>query len=671
MKFGGSSMGSAEMIMKVGQIIKNKVENGYFPIIVCSAMGKTTNNLISAGEKVANKYPSQRQISVSPSGRDAASYVQSFLQDVCKIHLDALDSLKCENSLRDEIENLLLDAGSILNGVRLVRELSTRTRDLLMSFGERMSVRILASYLRQIGLKASARDAWDVGMITSNGNGSADSDVGTAVLLPDTPKRINENLQYFVSHAQRPDSNSNVLQVPHSQFQNSIQANVPLPLKKSEIESYAEILSIPVITGFISMDEGGIVTTLGRGGSDLTAAVIGSSIRAAEVEIWTDVNGILTADPRVVPTARHIPVVSFREASEFAYFGAKVLHPLTIRPAVVAGIPVRVLNTFNPCHEGTIIRQDEMLDVISVSRVDSFKHLAALSEQDEHSPDEDEEQFYLNSSKTSPFSPSYTTSQSSYSSQTQPQTQILQSQAAATLQMWSSHYNFVGDRNRCVKKILSCNLVKAVTCKFGVTLIDISTSTMLGNHGFLAKVFSIFDKLSLSVDVVATSEISLSLTLDKGSSKDQMQRAVEELRKVANVDVETDKSIVTLLCNTYHSSEIIANACAVFAYHQTRVDMVSFGASRVNISFVLDGKVPDDIVRSLHEVLIEQKGLLVPTQRMKSLSRLQQEQTVSSHQNLIEKNERLSTSTTNISSIPSIPPYNQVSLVLSPESPTE
>ena len=305
MKFGGTSVGSAARIREVVGIIKSQLNNE--PVVVVSALEGATDSLINIGNE-------------SAAGKD----VSLMLEQVIKRHYDTIDELKLDKKIiASEVDQLSKLVGEIF----LLGEMTQRNLDKLMSFGERMSARIVAACMLSFGLNAHAYDAYDVGMITTSNFGDADT-------LPDTYQRIRRCFMH----------------------------------KKG----------IPVITGFIGKSKEGDITTLGRGGSDYTASIIGAAIGAKEIQIWTDVDGIMTADPRIVRTAKSIDEVSYREATELAMLGAKVLHPKTILPAVENNIPVRVLNTFNPMHKGTLI----LKNINGGSRITSItykKHILAIS----------------------------------------------------------------------------------------------------------------------------------------------------------------------------------------------------------------------------------------------------------------------------------------------------
>jgi aspartate kinase len=287
MKFGGSSLANAERILHVTELIKEQISLGYRPrAVICSAMGKTTNSLLSAG--------------------DAALEGRVNVDAIRTLHTSALDEFNLPDSVRDEVNNLLNECEDMLNGVRMIQELSPKSLDQLVSYGERCSVRIVAARLNQIGVPAQAFDAWDVGVLT-------DSNFGDAKILKSSEEAINKAFEKM------------------------------------------DPAVVAVVTGFIGKDPSGKITTLGRGGSDLTATAIGSACRLDEIQVWKDVDGILTTDPRMVPSAIPVEDVSYEEAAELAYFGAQVLHPIAMQPAMKYDVPVRVKNSYNPSAKGSVI----------------------------------------------------------------------------------------------------------------------------------------------------------------------------------------------------------------------------------------------------------------------------------------------------------------------------
>lgn len=284
MKFGGSSVANAERIRHVASIIKTYADKR--PAVVLSAMGDTTDYLLEAAD-------------LALTGKVDISNVEKLHKDTAKDLGVAIDSV---NELLDELKFLL-------TGISMLKELTKRTRDYLVSFGERLSVRMMVAYLSANGVPAKFYDAWDVGFVS-------DSNFMSAELLDDVWKTIPAHLSDYASGKDK---------------------------------------NIPIITGFIAKDKNGYITTLGRGGSDLSATMIGAAMKADEVQTWKDVDGILTADPRTVKNARTVPEVTYDEAAELAYFGAQVLHPRSMNPCRVNGTPVRVKNSYNIDFPGSVI----------------------------------------------------------------------------------------------------------------------------------------------------------------------------------------------------------------------------------------------------------------------------------------------------------------------------
>jgi aspartate kinase len=263
---------------------------------------------------------------------------------------------------------------------------------------------------------------------------------------------------------------------------------------------------VPVVPGFIAATRGGVPTTLGRGGSDWSAALLGAALDAEEIQIWTDVDGMMTVDPRTVPGARAIPEVRFQEAAELAYFGAKVLHPASIKPAVERGIPVRILNSLNPAAPGTVI---------------------------------------------------------------------------------TAEAEWTGPR--------------AIAFKRGITVVLISQPRMLMAHGFVARVFEVFDRHRTPVDLIATSEVSISLTVDDPSRLEAIQA---DLAPLGEVQLFRDLAIVSVVGQGFLSQPGLAGR--IFqCLRDVNLVMISFGASDVNVSFVVAEAEAEKAVRLLHAGLFE------------------------------------------------------------------
>ncbi|KAK3241827.1 hypothetical protein CYMTET_48441 [Cymbomonas tetramitiformis] len=297
MKFGGSSVATAERMREVASIACSFPD--LLPCLVLSAMGKSTNNLLLAGEQA---------LTCSKKG-------VPDLEPLCelkRLHRETMDELETDEQTRAEVEELLDQLQQLLVGVSIMQELTPRTRANLVSHGERMSTRIFSSYLCSQGVNSVQHDAWDIGFRTT------EHDFENGEVLPEFYPAIGEALA------------------------------VPEGAAKS----------VPVVTGFLGRGmQTGAITTLGRGGSDLSATIIGASLKVPEVQVWKDVDGVLTADPRRVSEAQAVPLLTFDEATELAYFGAQVLHPHAMRPAMDAngGLAVRVKNSYNIDAPGTLI----------------------------------------------------------------------------------------------------------------------------------------------------------------------------------------------------------------------------------------------------------------------------------------------------------------------------
>lgn len=297
MKFGGTSVGDGARIRNVAKLVKGYYDQGHEVIVVASAMTGVTDKLFEMAQ-------------VAKDTCSTADIEKHFV-DLAKRHETAISAAiedkGIQREVSAEIEKRLAELKNALIGVCYLGELTNRSLAYIYSFGERMCVPILSGSLRDMGVKSKAFAGGEAGVITDSRYESAKPD-------PITDVKVKEKL---------------------------------LPLLKER--------AIPVVTGFVAADAKGTITVLGRGGSDYSGSIIGAAIDADEIWIYTDVNGIMTTDPRLVPQARTLPVVTYLEAMEMSYFGAKVLHPKTIEPAVKKGIPVRVLNTFQPEHPGTVV----------------------------------------------------------------------------------------------------------------------------------------------------------------------------------------------------------------------------------------------------------------------------------------------------------------------------
>lgn len=361
---------------------------------------------------------------------------------------------------RELFDDLLRGLRAALESIAVRRDATPGDIDLVASHGERISARCVAAVLRRAGVDAVAYDAWELGLLTDDTFGAAEPLGASAAVL-------GERVLQCVNQGK-----------------------------------------IPVITGFIGKTTDGRVTTLGRGGSDYSAALIGAAIESDEIEIWTDVPGVMSADPRIVQSAFTIAELSFGEAAELAYFGAKVLHPKTIHPAVKRGIPVRVKNTFAPSHPGTVITARGALDA----------HGA-----------------------------------------------------------------------------------RAIAHKRAISVINIVSARMLLAHGFLEKIFHVFAKHRVVVDLVSTSEVSVSCTVDR---TDGLEPALTELRAFGEVTLSHGHALVCIVAaGLLRDPTICARVFSTLHREAIATQLLSMGASALNLSMV----VPDDrcvgVVRALHTEL--------------------------------------------------------------------
>jgi len=464
MKFGGTSLANATCLRRVSSIVRRHLEQQ--PIVVLSAMGKTTNELLAAAE----------------------SALETGTVDISKIKEPTLNVLKDLGlPVPVKVSELFEELTRIISGVALLKEVSCRTRDLVVSFGERLSVRVFeALFNSEAGdstagdkekkpVGATALDSWEVGFRTSSGSGSASSAFSQSEVLTST---------------------------------------------YSDVALYMDVVrreykSVPVITGYIAKDDRGTITTLGRDGSDLTATVIGAAVGASEVQIWKDVDGILTTDPRLCPSARPVCLLTYEEAAELTAFGSKVVHPAAVMPAWKARVPMSVRNSMSPESPGTRI----VFELDPIDRRDGR--------------------------------------------------------------------------------------VAAISCKRDITMIVIQSTRMLGQHGFLAHVFQVFNKFEASIDVIATSEVTVSLTLDQGFKDIDLAGLTAEVETVANVEVMENMSMLTLITARSDSCAVLRETFDAFESLNVVPEMVSHGASKVNVTFVLRDSVLSECTRKLHEVFFE------------------------------------------------------------------
>ncbi|MBL0211010.1 MAG: lysine-sensitive aspartokinase 3 [Holophagaceae bacterium] len=447
MKFGGSSVADAACMRQAAGLVRDALPGA--PLVVLSAMGKTTNALFTAA---------------TDAERGDLPAALDRLKELIQNHRRAAENL-FDEAVPEVLDQALTDAfGQIellLRGVALLRELSPRSQDAIASFGEQLSTRIFEAFLRHQGVEAAWVDARTV-MRTDGTFGEGQPDAAAIRGL----------------------------------------ARVHL----------APLLGpgrAVVTQGYIGATEEGLTTTLGRGGSDYSAALFGAALRAAEVQIWTDVEGVLTCDPRIVPGALPIPELSFAEAAELAAFGAKVLHPATIQPAVEARIPVTVRHTQKPKGRFTTITGE----------------------------------------------------------------------------------------------VHTGRSVTALASRGPITVLTVSSSRMLAQSGFLARLFEVFGRLNISVDLVATAEISVSLTVESDAP---LKALIKELSSFATIQVAEDRAIVAVVGERLkHTAGLGSRLFGALA--DINIEMISMGANEINLSIVIQREKVDETLRRLHAALIESK----------------------------------------------------------------
>ncbi|TVU12187.1 hypothetical protein EJB05_45820, partial [Eragrostis curvula] len=451
MKFGGSVMASAEQIEAVASIVRSYPEA---PVVVLSAMGKTTNNLLLAGEKAVS------------CGIQKASEIPELL-GVKDLHLRTIDELELDRSI---LSGVLDELELFFKGIASKKKLNRRTRDRLVSFGGRMSTTIFAALLNKHGRKARQYDAPDI--VTT------DEFTYVDILEPTYPA-----------------------------------------MAKRLQGDWIDDCAIPIVTGSLGKGwKSFCVTTLGRGGSDLTATAIGKALGVREIQIWKDVNGVLTCDPNIYANALPVSYLTFTEAAELAYFGAQVLHPRSMQPAWEGGIPVRLKNLHNHHAPGTVITKE---------------------------------------------------------------------------------------------RDASQNIFASIVLKSNVTILDIVSTQMVGQYDFLQKVSSIFEDLDISVDRVPISEVSISLILDPSQLgrpeliQQELRHVVEELEKIAIVELREQRSIISLIGSVHGSSSVLEKASHVLQQNGVNGQMISLGPFQGNISLVVLDSEAQQCVQALHSAFFE------------------------------------------------------------------
>jgi aspartate kinase len=437
MKFGGTSLATRERIETVASLVRERLPRR--PVLVCSAHAGVTDLLLDGARRAATGQPD--------------------LTPVRTRERETLEALDLPFAL---VEPELARLEQMFQGLALLGELTPRSLDAVAAFGERMSVKAIAAFLRKKRIPANAVDADEAGLVTDG---------------------------RFTRANPRPEAYANLR------------------------ASLAKVEGVPVVTGFIGRDVQGNVTTLGRSGSDYSATIVGRAVEAEEVEIWTDVSGVLTADPRIVPEARPVERMTYAEASELAYYGAKVIHPATIQPAVSKGIPVRILNTMQPSAPGT----------------------------------------------------------------------------------------WIGPA-----KARKGGGVTAIASKRGITLVNVASGRMLGQSGFMAKVFRAFAEHDVVVDLIATSEVSVTVSVDRLEGVAEVVAALKELGRVTT---SGGNSLVAVIGERMkQASGLAGKVFGALGRQAIPIAAISYGATKTNLQIVVPAEREHDAVRSLHAVLMDARS---------------------------------------------------------------
>lgn len=442
MKFGGTSVGDGDRINRVLDIIAARSDEA--PVVVSSAMGKTTDRLVAAAGSAVR--------GAMDECREHINALATAHQDALAILTDRLPDPR-RREYGERLTALLSDLASLLEGIGLLKELSPRTSDAVLSFGERLATLLIMCGGENRGMFATLLDS-------------------TALVRTDS-----------VFGQAQPD-----MAITTAQIRSAITP------KKGHMW---------IVQGFLGANENGVTTTLGRGGSDYTATIFGKALNASRVEIWTDVNGIMTADPRVVPEARTIPDLTYGEAAELSFFGARVVHPATMVPAVEQGIPVHVCNTFDP--EG------------AASRIGGAAGEPAL---------------------------------------------------------------------------------RAIAGRRGVTIITVHSSRMLNAWGFLSRMFRVFEAHRVVVDLIATSEVSVSVSVDLQDPPGEM---VNALAALGSVEIQKNRAVLSLVGEgIWRDTRLIRDVFDALSAEHSGVEMISLGSSDTNLSVVLAEEHLDAAIRRIH-----------------------------------------------------------------------
>ncbi|MCT4592638.1 MAG: aspartate kinase [Candidatus Gracilibacteria bacterium] len=452
MKFGGTSMGSSVNIKNVADIVLKAKRK---PIVVVSAMTGVTNMLLEASSNAISKKSFASTKNIVKKIKEKHNKTASELVSDKAILSDCVDYIDSE---LDHLENFL-------EALSFIKELTPTSYDKIVAIGEKLSAKLLASHIKNRGKKSE-----------------------------------------YVNLEQ-------VIQREHKRVDNAFYVTLEKRMNEKITSIMVDQGAIPVCTGFFGKIPGGIISAVGRGYSDFCAAILGSAFKVKEIQIWTDVDGIMSADPRVVDKAVILDEVSFNEAAEMSSFGAKVIHPQTIWPAVKRNIPVCIKNTMNPIAKGTLITQDGKL---------------------------------------------------------------------------------------------SNRICKAITAKKGINIITIMSSQMPNKHGYMRSVLEIFDKYEISIDIIATSEIAVSFSIERSLKDLDVKHALIDLKKFGKVLTAQNQAIVACIGN--EMGERIGSGSSILksiASQGLNASVISRNALKTNISCVIEEKMANEVVKTLHKDILE------------------------------------------------------------------
>ncbi len=444
LKFGGTSMGSAQSINEhVSPIVKTALSKKQKPVVVVSAMTGTTNDLIT----VANKALANRKID-----RQILERIKSRHEAVIETISDPALQTECRSYIQAELTELT----NLVKALGIIGEIPARSFDAIIAVGEQLSAQMFSVVLRSQGIPS----------VYVNFENLVPKD------LPYKDDKYWDKIAALMAEQ--------VKQIPEG--------------------------TVPVVTGFFGRTANGIIQDVGRGYSDYCASLLGAGLGSPEIQIWTDVDGVLSANPKVVPEAFISRNVSFDEMAELATFGAKVLHPFSVRPAVNAGIPIRVVNTFNAEDPGTLVTNNASISDI-------------------------------------PF--------------------------------------------------------KSIACKSGISIIRISTPQMLLAHGFIQKLGHVLANNQVGVDLIATSEVSVTFSMEK--EPENIDQLMADLSLIGNAHLSKKQSIISLVGSELSSnSKVLGRALSVLENNDIPVNMLSMSNLRINLSLVTEDQFADKATALLH-----------------------------------------------------------------------